>query len=306
MTLFPANGAVPPPDATPPAPGEPWTVLRMILWSAGYLADKGVPRARLDAEHLLASALETDRLRLYLQFDRPLEAAELERFRPLLKRRAAREPLQYIHGRAAFRDLDVRVDPRVLVPRPETEGLVQLVLDWCGEQGRQRLSAWDVGTGSGVIAISLATEGGFERVLGSDRSEASVDLARENGIEAGAAVEWRVGALFDPLEAGERFDVVVSNPPYVRSTEAEGLEPEVVEWEPSGALFAGEDGMSVIEPLVLGAVGALERGGLLAVEIGAEQGDAARAVAERASGLEDVRVVRDLSGRDRYLLARRS
>ena len=131
-------------------------MLRMILWSAAYLEAKGIDRARLDAEHLLAFALGTERLQLYLQFDRPLQQSELDLYRPLLRRRAAREPLQYIRGRAAFRDLDVQVDPRVLIPRPETEGLVEHVLEWVRGAGRTGLAAWDVGTGSGVIAISLA------------------------------------------------------------------------------------------------------------------------------------------------------
>ena len=135
--------------------GGPWTVLRIIRWSGAWLGERGVETGRLDAEHLLAHALGTTRLQLYLQYDRPLDPGELAAFRPLLRRRGTREPLQYIVGRAAFRHLELVVDPRVLIPRPETEELVQIVLDWAS--GRPGLAALDIGTGSGCIAPRPAT-----------------------------------------------------------------------------------------------------------------------------------------------------
>ncbi len=293
------------PTAEPPGPDEAWTVLRMMLWSARYLEGKGVDRARLDAEHLLAHALGVDRLQLYLQFDRPLAPEELDRFRPLLKRRAAREPLQYIRGQAAFRDLDLAVDPRVLIPRPETEGLVDLVLDWARATGRAGLTAWDVGTGSGAIAISLLREGPFARVVASDASEDSLEVARSNAAKEGVVAEWRLGKSYGPGRPGERFDVVVSNPPYVATAERAGLEPEVGDWEPASALMGGEDGLDVVRELMAGASDVLGPAGLLALEIGASQGPAAAALARAAPGLAHERLVKDLSGRDRYLLAER-
>lgn len=297
----------PEPSATRPPEDGVWTVLRMMRWSGAYLEEKGVERGRLDAEHLLAHALETERLQLYLQYDRPLTASELDRFRPLLRRRARREPLQYILGVAAFRELDLTVDPRVLIPRPETEVLVQEVLDWAADAATAGMTALDVGTGSGAIALSLALEGPFQRVVATDASAEALEVAAENAAARGLEdrVELRHGALFEPLEPGERFHVVVSNPPYVGEVEAAELEPEVTEWEPREALFAGPDGLAVLRALVARAGEHLEEGGLLALELGAGQAGPVVAAVEEAGGWDDIRVRKDLAGRERVLLARR-
>jgi release factor glutamine methyltransferase len=297
---------VPAPSATPPGPGEPWTLLRLILWSAGYLIERGVEQGRLDAEHLLAHALGTGRLQLYLQHDRPLTPAELAAFKPLLLRRADREPLQYILGRTGFRELDLATDPRGLIPRPETEVLVEVVLDWARRRvGDERtLSAADVGTGTGCIALSLAREGPFRRVLATDRTAPALELAAENARSAGleAAVELRLGDLLEPL-AGERFDALVSNPPYIANAERAELEPEVRDFEPSTALFAGADGLDVIRALVRGAADHLRPSGLLALEVGAGQTKLVSALIERERVFEAPRVHRDLSGRPRIVAA---
>lgn len=286
---------------------EVWTVLRLMRWSGEYLESKGVERGRLDAEHLLAHAVGVPRLQLYLQFDRPLEREELDRYRPLLKRRAEREPLQYILGRAAFRELELAVDPRVLVPRPETEVLVDEVLAWARARGRDDLTAVDLGTGSGAIALSLAHEGPFARVVATDTSADALAVAAENARSAGLEerVDLRLGSLFEPLKEGERFDVVVSNPPYVAEAEAPDLEPEVGVWEPHAALFGGPDGLRVLRAVVEGAGAFLRPGGLLALEIGAEQSGPVVAAVETRGGYDDVRVRRDLAGRPRVVLARR-
>jgi len=288
--------------------GEVWTVLRIMRWSGEYLEGKGVERGRLDAEHLLAHALGVPRLQLYLQFDRPLEPEELDSFRPLLRRRAEREPLQYILGRAAFRELDLRVDRRVLVPRPETEILVDEVLSWARADGGAALTAVDVGTGSGAIALSLLEEGPFARVVATDASEDALAVAALNAEETGhqARIELRRGSLFEPLRGDERFDVVVSNPPYVAEAEAATLEPEVGVWEPAGALFGGPDGLSVLRAIVTGAAPFLRGGGLLALEVGASQAGQVVAAVEAAGGYDDVRVRRDLAGRQRVVTARRA
>jgi release factor glutamine methyltransferase len=279
-----------------------------MRWSGEYLEGKGVERGRLDAEHLLAHALGVGRLQLYLQFDRPLEPDELDRYRPLLRRRAEREPLQYILGRAAFRELELAVDPRVLVPRPETEILVEEVLAWAAGRGRGELTAVDLGTGSGAIALSLLTEGPFARVVATDASEEALAVAALNARAAGVEgrVELRHGSLFGPLGDGERFDVVVSNPPYVAEAEAPALEPEVGVWEPAGALFGGPDGLAVVRAMVAGAAPFLHGGGLLALEVGASQAGQVVAAVEAAGAYDDVRVRRDLAGRQRVVMARRT
>jgi len=284
---------------------EPLTVLSVMLRSADYLAEKGIESARLDAEHLLASVLGVGRLEMHLQHERPMTQDELERFRPLLKRRGQREPLQYILGRQGFRELDVEVGPGVLVPRPETEQLVEVVLRWA--DGRQDLVALDVGTGSGAVALSLLVEGPFARVVGTDASADALAWAARNRASVGleSRLELREGRLFGTLAPGETFDVVVSNPPYVAELDRVGLQPEVADWEPEQALFAGADGLAVLRELVPAALAALRPGGLLALEIGEGQAESVVALLDGAGDYEDTTVHRDLAGKKRIVTARK-
>lgn len=299
------------PAVTQPSPGpqdEVWTVLRLMRWSGEYLEAKGVERGRLDAEHLLGHALGVQRLQLYLQYDRPLLSEELNRYRPLLRRRAQREPLQYILGRAGFRELDLQVDGRVLIPRPETEVLVDEVLDWARAHASGSLAALDLGTGSGAIALSLAHEGDFERIVATDISAAALEVARANAVaaELDETVEFREGSLFEPLHADESFDVVVSNPPYITEGEGRTLQPEVADWEPRSALVGGPDGLDVIRSIVAGAAAHLVSGGLLALEVGLGQAGPVVALLESAGDYDDARIRRDYTGRERMVLARRA
>jgi release factor glutamine methyltransferase len=276
--------------------------MEMVRWTEAYLRDKGFESPRLNGELLLAGTLGLKRLDLYLQFDRPLTPDELAGFKARLRRRAKREPLQYIEGEAAFRHLRLRVDPRVLIPRSETELLVDEVLAWA--RGREGLHALDVGTGSGAIALSLATEGPFARVVATDVSGDALEVARANHAAAapGAPVEFRSGAVYAPVR-GETFDVVVSNPPYVGTGERDALDAGVRDWEPAQALFAGETGLDVIGELVAGAPGVLRPGGLLALEIGWKQADAVAELVRAVDGFSGPAVRRDLEGRDRIVTA---
>ncbi len=296
--------------ARPPATAEQeiWTVLRLMTWSGEYLEAKGVERGRLDAEHLLAEALGVERLQLYLQYDRPLSDEELDRYRPMLRRRATREPLQYIIGRAAFRMLDLAVDPRVLIPRPETEVLVGEVLAWAAGRELSEASALDLGTGSGAIALSLALEGSFSRIVATDASAPALEVARANAAAAAldAHVEFREGELFAPLGEGDFFDVVVSNPPYVSDGEGRVLQAEVADWEPTMALMGGPDGLDLIRGIITGAGEHLLPGGLLALEVGLGQAGPVVALLESAGGYDDARIRRDYTGRERMVLARRA
>nr|WP_240978827.1 peptide chain release factor N(5)-glutamine methyltransferase [Longimicrobium terrae] len=280
----------------------------MIKSTAEYLAGKNFHNPRLNAELLLAGMLGLKRLDLYLQHDRPLTPEELDEFRSRLRRRARREPLQYIDGTAAFRDLVLHVDGRVLIPRPETEVLVQHVLDWAAKRaGEERaLSAVDLGTGSGAIALALATEGPFRRVVATDVDRDTLRAARDNHGRTApeSPVEFRPGDLWRAV-GDERFDVVVSNPPYIGEDERAAMDTEVVDWEPAGALFAGPDGLRVIRPLVAGAADHLEEGGLLALEMGAAQGAAVCRLIEQTNAFGPARVLPDLAGRDRVVLAER-
>ena len=283
-------------------------MLRLMLWSADYLEQKGVERARLDAEYLLAHVLGVGRLEMYLQHERPLEPAELDAFRPLLKRRAAREPLQYVLGRQAFRDLDLEVGPDVLIPRPETEQLVEIVLDWARARGGEELTALDIGTGSGAIALALLQEGPFARVVATDASAAALRVAGRNrdGVGALERLELRAGEYLEPIEPDERFDVIVSNPPYVAEGARASLAPEVADWEPAEALFAGTDGLDALRCIVADARRALRAGGLLALEIGDGQAEAVRALLREQGGYGVVRVHEDLSGKERVVTATRA
>lgn len=280
------------------------TALELTRKAAALLRERGFEQGRLDAELLLAAVLGIDRLQLYLQHDRPVSGAELEQFRGFVRRRLRHEPVQYIVGDAAFRDLTLVVDRRVLIPRPETELLVGEVLRWV--QGRSgRLSVLDVGTGSGAIALALASEGPFDRVVASDISTDALAVAQANAVRSGLAgrVEFRVGAGLDAAEAGERFTVIVANPPYVAAGERAALPADVREYEPASALFAGTDGLDVVRPLVAGAPARLEGGGLLALEIGEAQAEAVCGlVRAEGSAWRAPRVIQDLTGRDRMVL----
>lgn len=285
--------------------GDSWTVLRLILWSAEYLGGKGIESGRLDAEHLLAHVVGVGRLQLYLDFERPLSRDELDGFRPLLKRRAAREPLQYIVGRQPFRELDLEVSPGVLIPRPETEVLVGEILDWISKEERPGATALDVGTGTGAIGLSLAFEGSFASVVATDVAEEALEVARRNRDTAKLedTVDLRRGAFFEPLGANELFDVIASNPPYVAEGDEASLQPEVRDWEPREALFAGVDGLAVLRRLTAEARRHMKVGGLLALEVGFGQAKAVVDLLGQAGGYEDMRIVRDYAGKERFVLA---
>jgi release factor glutamine methyltransferase len=281
--------------------------------AAQHLADRGIENARLEAELLLAGLLGMRRLDLYLQYDRPISEAELTQYRAYIIRRSKREPLQYILGRAAFRKLELQVDRRVLIPRPETEVLVDQVLHWLGTSGRadQRNNGkplvLEIGTGSGAIALSLAQEA-EARVVATDVSAGALEVAQANAHRLGLAehIEFRAGELYQAAQAGERFDVIVANPPYIGETERDTLAPEVREWEPALALFGGPDGMSMIARIVTGALDWLRPGGLLALEMGAHQGAAVTGLLAARGAYASVRMHRDLAGRERVVLAESS
>lgn len=231
---------------------------------------------------------------------------QLRAFHDAIARRAAGEPLAYAVGTAGFRTLELRVDRRVLIPRPETEGVVEHVLAWGRARG-DAAGAWgralDVGTGSGCLALSLAVEGRFHEVVATDASEAALAVARENGdgVAPPVPVSFRSGALFTPV-AGERFEVIVANPPYLTEEEYTRLEPGVRDFEPREALAAGPDGLTHLRALLVEGRAHLAPGGLFVLEVDCARAEATRALA-CVAGWTDVRVARDLFGRDRYLVA---
>ena len=279
------------------------TALPLAQKAAQLFAERGFENARLEAELLLAHVLQVKRLDLYLQFERPLTSSELETFRAVVRRRLKREPLQYIVGSAAFRHLELLVDRRVLIPRPETEVLAGCAIAWAHDAGSVN-SALDIGTGSGAIALSLLREAAAERVVATDISEAALELARGNAERCGLTdrVDFRAGSVWRAVGDAEVFDIVISNPPYIAPAEAATLQPEVRDWEPAAALYAPQEGLAVIREIMSGAPRHLRSGGLLALEVAATHAQQVADEADRRHW-DDVRVVRDLAGRDRVVTA---
>lgn len=286
-----------------------WTVLDLLRWTTRHFAERGIDTARLDAELLLAHALGCERLRLYVDFDKPIGEAERARFRELVRARAAdRVPVSILLGRREFWSLDLAVTREVLTPRPETETLVAAALDALPD----REAEWrvlDVGTGSGAIALAIASERPKARVTASDVSAAALAVARGNAEALGLAerVRFVEGSLFAPvadaLAAGVRFDAVVSNPPYVARRDAASLPPEL-RHEPEQALFAGEDGTDLLRALAAEVAAALAPGGFAAFELDPRQAErVAGWLAE--GGLLDVAVHRDAAQRPRVVSGRR-
>lgn len=208
------------------------------------------------------------RMDLYLNFDKPLSERELELLRPLVARRAKREPLQHIVGTTSFRGHEIHCDRRALIPRPETESLIDIIKERL--QGKENLSIADIGTGSGAIAIAVKKEIPGTRVFATDISRDALDLAGENAKFNDAEIEFFEGDLLDALPEGEKFDVIVSNPPYIPDAEREKLQPEVRDFDPTLALFGGPDGLSLVRKILDQSKDRLKSGGFLLMEIGPE------------------------------------
>jgi len=277
-----------------------WTVRRVLGWTTQHFEKLGLDSPRLTAELLLAHVLHTSRVRLYTDLDRPLEAGELAAYRGLIARRAAGEPTSYLTGTREFYGRTFAVDPRVLVPRPETELLVEAVLQAVPRDAEIRVL--DLCTGSGCVGITLALERPRARVLATDTSPGAVEVARANAAALGPAdrFEARLGDLLAPVEGEPPFDVVVANPPYVPTGELPTLSPEVRR-EPPLALDGGADGLDVVRRIAEEAPRRLVPGGLLALEIGDGQGPAVHSLLE-AAGYGSVRIERDLARHDRLAL----
>jgi release factor glutamine methyltransferase len=282
------------------------TAAAILRDAADTLAAAGVASPEWDAERLLRHVLGWDRASLVAEPARPVAEPDAERFRALLRRRAAREPLQYILGTQAFWKHDFLVTPAVLIPRPETEHLVETSLDLL--RGLERPVVADVGTGSGCVALSIAAEREDAEVHATDVSEAALEVARENARRLGLErrVTFHLGHLLAPLSGREgHVQLVASNPPYVDPADRDGLAPEVRDHEPPGALFSPGDPLLVYEALVHGSIAALRAGGWLAVELGRGQAPAVQALF-RDAGLVDVQARPDLAGIPRVVAGRRA
>lgn len=283
---------------------EPWTIARVSAWVAKDLSARGFPSPRLEAELLVAHALKLRRLDLYLRHDQPLRDAELADVRGLVARRRRHEPLAYLTGERDFYGRSFVVDRRVLIPRPETEHVVDAVIDFVRARGAAEGRMLDLCTGSGCIAVTCALELKSLTVDAVDLSPDALAVARANVAKhaVGERVTLHQGDLYAPLPAA-RYDVIASNPPYIPRGEIADLMPDVAQHEPHLALDGGEDGFSVLRPLLEGALDRLVPQGLLVVELGHDQGERAVALAARC-GLVEPHMVKDLAGIPRVLVAR--
>jgi release factor glutamine methyltransferase len=275
---------------------EIWTVLKVLTWTKGYLAEKGVENARLEAEWLLCAALGIDRVGLYVNYDKPLADAELVACRTLVARRAKREPLQYILGSQDFCDREFAVMPGVLIPRHDTEVLVREAI----KRAADGVQILDVGVGSGCIAVALAAALPGAQVYGVDRSLPALDLAARNAACHGINLVLRHGSLFEPF-SDLRFDLIVSNPPYIPTADLAGLQPEVRDYEPREALDGGVDGLDYYRLIVPAAVSHLFDGGWLLVEVGCGQAADVRQLYEQTQRFGQLFTACDPAGIERVV-----
>jgi release factor glutamine methyltransferase len=279
-----------------------WTIRRVLAWTTERFRKGGLESARLDAELLLAHTLATDRLHLYCDLDKPLAPPELSRFRDQIRRRLQGEPVAYLTGRREFWSLPLAVDGSVLVPRPETELLVEVALSRV--EGHEEVLLVDVGAGSGAVAIALAHELPRARVFAIEKDESALSLSRQNLEQQGKGIILLEGDLLQPLPLEVIPDLVVANLPYIPSAEIERLSVEVRRWEPRIALDGGPDGLEIIRRLIPQAEERLTPGGWLALEMGHDQGDRVRELLLE-HGFIEIEVHQDLQGLDRVVVARK-
>lgn len=280
-----------------------WNVLELLEWTTEYFEKHNIPNPRLDAEVLLGHIIEKSRLQLYLHFDMPVYQEHLKVFRELIKRRIALTPISYLVNRKEFMSLDFYVDERVLIPRPETEFIVETILKTNPEKPQRIL---EIGTGSGVIATTLAVNEPDWEIIATDICQDALDVAEKNRDthECTDQISLLHGDLFDPIQDLDtsHFNWIVSNPPYVMSCENNDLSPDVREHEPHIALFAGEDGLSIIRRLISEAPSYLNPGGKLIFEIGDTQGNPVQELINEQPVYNESQIIKDYAGKDRVVV----
>jgi len=278
-----------------------WTIRKILSWSSPYLESKGVESPRLDAELLLGHALGIKRIDLYLDMDRPMAAEELESYRGLLKRRSLKEPVAYILGEKEFYSRTFHVNAKVLIPRPESELLVEQALAMA-PLGEKIL---EVGVGSGAVIVSVLAERGDLEGFGSDVTRQTINVAIKNATLHGVAnrAAFFVGDGFSPVKA--RFPLIIMNPPYIGNSQAPDLEDDVLLYEPHGALFGGNDGLDIIKEIVRNVGDHLRRKGRFIMETGYGQKEKIDDLIRSAGGIRTHSWIKDLSGKDRVVVVER-
>lgn len=293
------------------SPGGPWTVQRLLEWTTPFFTRKEVDSPRLSAELLLSHVLNCPRIKLYTDYERPLSPKQLDDFRALVQRAGEHEPIAYLTGRAYFFNLEFEVSPAVLIPRPDTETLVENVLQFCrATPGFETPRVLDLCTGSGCIAAAIAQHIKGAIVLATDISEEAVEVARRNieRLKLSDRVTVETGDLFDPIAHTpdpRPFDLIVANPPYIPTGEIDKLDRNVRDYEPVSALDGGIDGLVVHRRIVEGAPDRLVPGGRIYLEIQFDQGDAVKELLSSRAEFEDVKSLKDFGGNVRVVTARK-
>lgn len=286
---------------------EIWTIGKILNWTTEYFQKNGIESPRLDAEVLLSYVLKKERIYLYVHFDEPLNADELAAYRECVKKRVRRMPVAYITGVREFMGLEFKVNEATLIPRPDTEVLVEAAIERLqkmGSESGQDLRIADLGTGSGAICLSMLNYMKELTAVTVDISAGAIAVAKENAESIGVAerINFLQGDFLEPLKGQGRFHAILSNPPYIPKLDIEGLQPEVRAFEPMTALDGGTDGLDFYRRLLAGAAELLEKGGFLAVEIGIGQSDDLRKMAQRNLAWGEVEVLKDLAGIDRCMI----
>lgn len=284
-----------------------WTILDVLRWTTEYFKSHDIDSPRLTAEIFLAETLQVGRIDLYLRFEQPLSETERDRVRELVRRRIRREPVAYILGKKEFWGIEFDVTPDVLIPRPDTEFLVQAALDRLPEKADRPVRVIDLGTGSGAIIVSIAATQPEHLYFGTDASLPALHIAAHNAEKAGVAdrIRFFAGQWLTPMKAAPFFDMILSNPPYIPTGDIPELAPEIHSYEPLAALDGGTDGLRDIARLITEAPACLVPGGFLMLEIGYDQKDAVVRLAQQHPEFEDVQFIRDYGGHDRVAVLRK-
>jgi release factor glutamine methyltransferase len=286
---------------------QQWTIKRLLDWTTDYFRRGGGETPRLEAEILLAAALDCSRIQLYTRFDEVPVESHLSRFRQTVRRHAAGEPVAYLVGFREFYSLKFEVNSAVLIPRPETEHVVLAALEVAPQFGGSPVTIADIGTGSGCIAITLAKHLPSSRLWATDISPEALAVAQRNAQRHGVTeqIEFRAGDLLTPIPREQLFQVIVSNPPYVGTDEVGTLDPAVEKYEPAVALFAGASGTETTERLIRQAIERLVPGGFLVFETGPIVSDRCAALVRATARFEPPRTIKDLAGLPRVIVAQK-
>jgi release factor glutamine methyltransferase len=287
-----------------------WTILNTINWATECLRSRGIGNSRLDAELLLSHVLNIDRIGLYINYDKPLDNIELNEFKRLIERRVCKEPIFYILGYREFWSIKVKVDKRVLIPRPDTELLVEEVLKiikYNNDFDKNQVNILDIGTGSGVIAISLAKEINNSKISAVDISKDAIELALENAKTnfLDSNIIFYVGDLFSPFDIKSSFDIIVSNPPYISEEEWGDLPEDIRIYEPRIGLYGGKDGLYFLKKIISEAPLYLKDKGWLILEIGYNQGDKVKNMFNESGYFYTPEIIKDYGGFNRVVKAQK-